>query len=119
MELPESEGTDSAEQRVQVNARRFRIPDVCILAAGAGCQKIITTAPELCIEVLSPEDTLTRTMERVGDYFAMGVPTCWIIDPVRREAWIATSGHLAEVTDGVLRAGDVAMPLAEVLEPPE
>ena len=107
------------EQRVQVNARRFRIPDVCILAAGAGCQKIITTAPELCIEVLSPEDTLTRTMERVGDYFAMGVPTCWIIDPVSREAWIATSGHLAEVADGVLRAGDVAMPLAEVLEPPE
>ena len=60
------------EQRVQVNARRFRIPDVCILAAGAGCQKIITTAPELCIEVLSPEDTLTRTMERVGDYHRSG-----------------------------------------------
>ncbi len=104
------------EQRVQVKATRFRVPDICFLAEGAPRQKIVTVPPALCIEILSPEDTLTRTLERIKDYFGMGVPICWIIDPVSREAWSATPGRLDDVTDGVLRAGDIEMPLAEVLE---
>jgi Uma2 family endonuclease len=104
------------EQRVQVAPSRFRIPDVCILAEGAPRQKIIDTPPELCIEILSPEDTLTRTMERVRDYFNMGVPMCWIIDPVSREGWTAIPGRLEEATEGVLRARGIEMPLVAVFE---
>jgi hypothetical protein len=55
-------------------------------------------------------------MERVNDYFKMGVPCCWIIDPVARQAWIATPGKLAEAGDGILHAGDIEMPLAAVLK---
>jgi len=104
------------EQRVQVRWDRYRIPDICVVASEIPRQKIITTPPDLCIEILSPEDTLTRTMDRIRDYFNMGVPTCWIIDPVSREAWVATPGHLDEVLDGILRASGIEMPLAEVLE---
>jgi Uma2 family endonuclease len=104
------------EQRVQVKATRFRIPDVCVLSEQAPREQIITTPPILCIEVLSPEDRMSRYLERVDDYFKMGVPTCWIIDPTARRAWIATPGHLDETEDGILRAGDLEMPLAEVLE---
>ena len=46
----------------------------------------------------------------------MGVPTCWIVDPETGEAWIATPGQLTKVTDGILRAGTLEMPLAEVIE---
>ena len=104
------------EQRVQVRINRYRIPDICIVAADAVGQKIVTTPPELCIEILSPEDTLTKTMERVRDYLNMGVSTCWIIDPVSREGWVATPGQLHEVPDGILRAEGIEMPLAEVLQ---
>jgi|HubBroStandDraft_6_1064221.scaffolds.fasta_scaffold290928_2 Uma2 family endonuclease len=108
------------EQRVQVRATRFRIPDVCVLAEDAPREKIIGHPPILCIEILSPEDRLVPVTKRLNDYFQMGVPMCWIIDPVARLAWIATPGLLAEVTDGILRsgdrAGDLEMPLAEVLE---
>jgi Uma2 family endonuclease len=104
------------EQRIQVGQTRFRVPDVCILAGHAPRQKVIDIAPELCIEILSPQDTLPRTMERVRDYFNMGVPLCWIVDPVGRAGWVATSGRLEEATDGVLRAPGIEMPLAEVLE---
>jgi len=55
-------------------------------------------------------------MDRVNDYFKMGVPWCWIIDPVARQAWIATPGNLAEARDGILQAGDIEMPLAAVLK---
>jgi Uma2 family endonuclease len=104
------------EQRVQVTATRFRIPDVCILAEDAPREKIIRTPPLLCIEVMSPCDTLARIRERAQDYFAMGVPVCWIIDPVSGQAWTATPDALTETTDGILRAGDIEMPLGEVLE---
>jgi Uma2 family endonuclease len=103
-------------QRVQVKPTRFRIPDVCITAADAPAEEIVTTAPELCIEILSPEDTMTRTLERIKEYFSMGVPTCWIIDPVGRGGWVARPGVLEEATDGVLRASGIEMPLGEVLE---
>jgi Uma2 family endonuclease len=104
------------EQRVQVSSTRFRVPDVCLLAEDAPREKIVTTPPMLCIEILSPEDRMTRYLERVNDYLEMGVPTCWIVDPVARRAWVATRGLLAEATGGILRSGDLEMPLAEVLE---
>ncbi|MDP9169439.1 MAG: Uma2 family endonuclease [Acidobacteriota bacterium] len=104
------------EQRVQVKATRFRVPDVCLLGENAPRERIIRTAPILCVEILSPADTMARITERIKDYFEMGVPVCWIVDPINRVGWIATPGHLDDATDGILRAGEIEMPLAEVLE---
>ncbi len=104
------------EVRLQVLPNRFRIPDLMLIPPEASKEKIIRTPPLLCIEVLSPEDTLSRIHRRVQEYLNMGVPTCWIVDPESGEAWIAASGQLTKVTDGILRAGDIEMPLTEVLE---
>ena len=104
------------EQRVQVKATRFRIPDLCVLAEGAPRENITRTPPLLCIELLSKDDRMNEVVERVDDYFQMGVPVCWIIDPVKGRGWIATPGQLLEPSDGTLRAGDIAMPLFEVVE---
>lgn len=48
------------EQRVQVTPTRFRVPDVCLLAEAAGYERIALTPPAPGIEILSPEDTLSR-----------------------------------------------------------
>lgn len=107
------------EQRVQVKPNRFRIPDLCITgitAVDAPDEEIFRTPPELCIEILSPKDTMTRTLEKIKDYFQMGVPLCWILDPVARQGWIATPGKLEDAADGVLRAGTIEMPVRAVLE---
>ena len=45
------------ELRVQVSARRYRVPDVCVMARTWKKTPIVREAPMLCIEVLSPEDT--------------------------------------------------------------
>lgn len=105
------------EQRVQVKPGRFRIPDICVLAENAPREAITRTPPLLCIEILSRDDRMSEIMERVDDYFQMGVPVCWIIDPLGRRGWIATPGQLSEPSDGILRAGDIEMPIAAVLEP--
>ena len=104
------------EQRMRVTANRFRVPDVCILAPDAPDEQVLTYPPVLCIEILSPEDRMGRYIERLNDYFEMGVPVCWIIDPIGRKGWVATPGHMDEAIDGVLRSGDFEMPLTDVLE---
>jgi len=104
------------EHRVQVNSTRYRVPDLCITADGSPEEQIISVPPELCIEILSPEDTMSRTLEKVRDYLTMGVPTCWIIDPETGDGWIATAGRLDDATDGILRANGIELRIAEVME---
>jgi Uma2 family endonuclease len=105
------------EQRVQVRLNRFRIPDVCVVLGGTK-EKIFTTPPFLCVEILSPEDRMSRVWERIHDYFEMGVPNVWVIDPETRLAHIASpAGDLHRATD-ILRTTDPALevPLSEIFE---
>ena len=48
------------EQRVQISDSRFRVPDLCIVRKDDPRDEIVRTAPLICIEILSPEDTLSR-----------------------------------------------------------
>jgi Uma2 family endonuclease len=113
---PDLRGRVLPEQRVQVKATRFRIPDLCILAADAPREPITTTPPCLCVEILSKDDRMSDIMERIDDYFQMGVPVCWIVEPLHRRAWIAIPGHLSEPADGLLRATGFEVPLSEIFE---
>lgn len=104
------------EQRVQVSPTRFRVPDVCVVAGGKPAEQIFTKPPMICIEILSPEDTMSRMLERIEDYLAFGVPHVWVIDPSSRRAYDYTAAGMREVKNGVLRADDpqIAVPLAEI-----
>jgi Uma2 family endonuclease len=105
------------EQRVQVREKRFRIPDVCVVLGGTK-EKIFITPPFLCIEILSPEDRLSRVWERIHDYFEMGVPNVWIVDPENCSAFIATAaGDLQRVNDALRTTEPVLeVPLSEIFE---
>ncbi len=54
------------EQRVQVAATRFRVPDVCVIADAGQPEQIFRTPPLICIEILSKDDRLSEMQERVG-----------------------------------------------------
>jgi hypothetical protein len=55
-------------------------------------------------------------MQRIDEYFDMRVGACWIIDSLRNGAWCPVSrGLTTEPRDGVLRAGAIGMPLAELI----
>ena len=71
----------TTEPRVQVREARFRIPDVCVRRVSDPKEQFIRRPPLLCIEVLSPEDTLARMMTKLGDYERMGIQTILILDP--------------------------------------
>jgi len=102
------------EQRVQVKPSRFRIPDICVVLGDPG-EKILTTPPFICIEVLSSEDRMSRVLVRAKDYLDMGVPYVWILDPETKQALAATAEGLIEAK-GVLTAENprLELPLNEV-----
>lgn len=105
------------DTRVQVAPENFRVPDVSIHDASGPKEQIIRRAPLLCIEILSPEDTLRRMLQRIEDYFSMGVPLVWIFDPDRRVAVVCEpGGRTSEHTGGVLTIPGTPMKveLAEV-----
>jgi Uma2 family endonuclease len=94
------------EQRVQTSGTRFRIPDVCLIAAGDPPDPIVHTPPILCVEIISSGQTLRPMQERTDDYLAMGVQQIWVLDPVRREAFIPDSnGALQPAPDTLNVAG--------------
>jgi Uma2 family endonuclease len=105
------------EVRVQVRPTRYRVPDVCIVLGGRPDEEIPTKPPFLCVEILSPEDRVSRMQDRIDDYFRFGVRFVWLIDPRARRAWIYTQDQIREVRDGLLRTADPEwiVPLTEVL----
>lgn len=73
-----------SEVRVQVSPSRFRVPDVAVVENSSALregEQIIHTAPLAVFEILSPDDTLARTMVKLQDYESMGIPVIFVIDP--------------------------------------
>jgi Uma2 family endonuclease len=66
------------EQRVQVKARRFRVPDISVVVGGRPSGRIIVQPPFLCVEVLSPPDRMAEMLERIDDYLSFGIPLCMV-----------------------------------------
>jgi Uma2 family endonuclease len=84
------------EQRVQVSASRFRIPDITVLRADAPVEPIVTHPPLLVVEILSKDDTLRGMRERVDDYLIFGIEHIWLLDPGQRRAYICSSHGFEE-----------------------
>jgi len=74
----------TTEQRVKVAADRVRIPDVTLVRPGALNEDVLTVAPLCVIEILSPDDTYSRTWEKAQDYRKMGIENIWLVDPGTR-----------------------------------
>jgi Uma2 family endonuclease len=103
-----------------------RSPDVSFVAegrlpGGISPEGFGELAPDLAVEVLSPQDGAREVLDKVGEYLAAGVRLVWVIDPANRRAtayWSLTD--VREILEtGSLEGEDVvagfSCPLAEVL----
>jgi Uma2 family endonuclease len=106
------------EQRIRLSGKRVRIPDVCVLLDGQPKDQVIEVPPFICIEILSPDDSVSGMMERLDDFRAFGVPNVWLIDPRRERSYFATSTGLIEAHDNILRTAnpEISVPIAELFE---
>ncbi len=105
------------EQRVQVSATRFRIPDVCVVL-GQPDGQIFRKRHFFASKLFRPEDRMSRMEDRVEDYLKMGVPHVWVVDPQKKAAFQVTPAEgWREVKDGILRTHNPSfdVPLARDL----
>ena len=96
------------EQRVQTGATRFRIPDVCLVRPIDLTGPIVRKPPFLCVEILSSEDRLRRMQGRVDDYLTMGVEFVWLVDPIRKKAYLGSKEGFVPV-EAVLAVSGTAI----------
>jgi Uma2 family endonuclease len=90
------------EQRVQINSRKFLVPDVCVLRLDAPTEDILTHPPLIVIEILSPEDTIRRAAKKATEYLQFGIEHVWVIDPSGRVAYRGVATGLERVPEGRL-----------------
>ena len=107
------------ELRSQVTNTRVRIPDVTVVELPLPEEEILTSPPWLCIEIMSPDDTMASMQDRIDDYIAFGISNIWVIDPWKNRGWTITDNGWTTARDLIMRTHDgrVAMPLADVLLP--
>jgi len=104
------------EQRIQVSATRFRVPDVC-LTLGEPREQILHTPPFICIEILSPEDRLAAMRQRMEDFLAFGVPYVYVLDPATQQAWRCTlGGGMQEVAELRTENPATVVPVRDLFE---
>ncbi|MGI8772852.1 MAG: Uma2 family endonuclease [Acidobacteriaceae bacterium] len=84
------------ELRVRVSSTRVRVPDVCLIARDSPREQVITHPPLAVLEVLSPEDRISRYQQRLTDYQNMGIPNIWVINPETRKGYDCSTGSWIE-----------------------
>lgn len=105
------------EWRFQTSPTRFRVPDVTVVR-GKPEEKILTKPPLLCIEILSPDDRLSRVNARIKEYLDFGVPAVWLVDPEEKKIWIYRQTGMEEASGNTLRVEgtDLEFPLSEIFD---
>jgi Uma2 family endonuclease len=84
-------------------------------------ESYLDVAPELIVKVLSPDDRWSEVMEKLAEYFAIGVRLVWVADPRTQQLYVYHSITNVERFGGhdELSGGDVLpdfrVPVAELL----
>jgi Uma2 family endonuclease len=106
------------EQRLRIAPRQYRVPDVCVYKEPAPRDRIFSTPPFIVIEILSPEDRMSRVRKKIDEYLAFGVGYVWLIDPDARRADVYTASQIYAAKDLILRteAPEIEVPLAPIFQ---
>jgi Uma2 family endonuclease len=84
--------------------RRERLPD----PVAKGFPEL---APDLVVEVLSPDDRPGETLAKVGDWLEAGARLVWVIDPERRRARIyRKDGSEVSIAEDEVLSGEDVLP---------
>jgi Uma2 family endonuclease len=105
------------EQRLRIGSNRYRVPDLLVVPADYDRSPIVSIAPLLCIEILSPDDTIREIVDRSEDYLGLGTPQVWIFDPAKKRAYVDSTKGLHEADPaGTLQCGAIEISLPELFQ---
>jgi Uma2 family endonuclease len=93
-----------AEIRIQISARRYRVPDIAVWRNDDIGTSIPAVPPFLIVEVLSPEDRMVRMLPKIQEYLSIGVEWIWIVDPQEQRALLYSQKNPAGAVCDILIA---------------
>jgi len=100
--------------------KESRIPDVCFISKDRlpqNLRRFPRMAPDLAVEVLSPDDSVEKVLEKVDEYLQQGTLVVWLVIPKTREVLVCTAEMKISVRD-VLTAPellpDFKLPVNEI-----
>jgi Uma2 family endonuclease len=102
------------ELRMQTSQTRFRIADVCLISRTEPADQVLQRPPIAVIEVLSPEDRISRYQERFSDYRQMGIRHIWVVDPQTRHGYDCSTGSWIETTSLAVENSPIAVDLSVI-----
>ena len=72
---------------------RYRLPDLAVVIGDESPEEAyLHRAPDLAIEIRSPEDSLTELLKKSGEYLANGGKLVWIVVPEEESVWSVSAG---------------------------
>ena len=109
------------------NPDRVRAADVLFISLERYAQQknkraYLEVAPELIVEILSPDDRATEVNKKLRDYFSIGVQLVWVVDHEEKTvlAYHSLTAVRAFAINDTLTAEDVlpgfAVPLSQLFE---
>jgi len=100
--------------RLSRNPDTLRAPDIAFVAKsrepqGDAALKFAELAPDLAVEVLSPDDSASDVLKKIEEYLAAGVRLVWVADPATQTVSVYRSLDDVHVltADQELDGGDV------------
>ncbi len=110
----------ATEVRLKIAKLAYPVPDI-IAGRKSFQDPYPTEAFDLCIEILSRDDSLRRLFNKCAHYLEWGIGSVWIIDPKKHLAYSMSIEHPQPVPvtmSGCLTAGsgdtEVIIPLSEL-----
>jgi len=99
-----------------------RIPDVAFVRKARmpkNLHRFPVLAPDLAVEVVSPEDNYLAVMNKADEYLDQGTEVVWVVNATRREVLVCTRHGKRSVRD-VLTAPELLpgfeLPVAKIFE---
>jgi Uma2 family endonuclease len=89
------------ELRSRTSKSRFRLPDICVTHR-TPTGRFLDEAPIIAIEILSEDDRMTRVIEKLKEYAALGTPNIWVLDPRTRQMFVFRGNTLQEIEGDVI-----------------
>jgi Uma2 family endonuclease len=120
--------SDSGYQCFPHKPSLVRRPDVSFVKAGRFARGVLPKgwariAPDLAIEVVSPNDTVYGLEEKLEDYRSVEVPLVWVINPDSRTVMVhRRDGSISLLRDHDVLSGEDVIPgfrcpIREILPP--
>jgi Uma2 family endonuclease len=78
------------------------VPDITVAARSARyVDGDLADGAALCVEIMSPGQTLSSLFNRAERLLKCGTAMCWIILPEKRQAWMYTADGLSEAAESL------------------